>query len=254
MSRVEQLIVRTARRILTRNGLRVVEASKAPEVRHVDVWDAVRRFTMVDSARVDALFDAVRQIVKNDVPGDLVECGVYRGGCSMTMALALNSLGVVDRSIWLYDTFSGMTRPGALDIRLHDGQDAIEPFEAAATGPNSSTWCEADLDSVKQNMRTTGYPPERMRFIAGPVEETLHREIPEQISLLRLDTDWYESTRVELEVLLPRLSPGGVLIIDDYNHWSGARRAVDEYLSANNLRLVLFPVGKGSVMTTIGSL
>ena len=77
----------------------------------------------------------------------------------------------------------------------------------------------------------TGYPPERIHFVRGPVEETLPAGAPDEIALLRLDTDWYESTRHELEHLYPRLAAGGVLLVDDYGHWEGARKAVDEYFA-----------------------
>jgi hypothetical protein len=88
-------------------------------------------------------------------------------------------------------------------------------------------------------MDSTGYPQNRVRFIKGRVEETVPGEAPEQIALLRLDTDWYESTQHELEYLFPRLAPGGVLILDDYGHWAGARKAVDDYIALHKLPLLL---------------
>ncbi|MCW2967337.1 MAG: macrocin O-methyltransferase, partial [Solirubrobacteraceae bacterium] len=93
-----------------------------------------------------------------------------------------------------------------------------------------SVFNEAD---VRNTVLGTGYPPERIHFVRGPVEETLPEHAPERLALLRLDTDWYESTRAEMEHLYPRLSDGGVLIIDDYGHWDGARRAVEEHFAAN---------------------
>jgi len=89
--------------------------------------------------------------------------------------------------------------------------------------------CYSPLEEVKRNMEATGYPPAQISYIKGKVEDTLPAEAPAQIAVLRLDTDWYESTRHELVHLYPRLSPGGVLIIDDYGYWTGARKAVDEY-------------------------
>lgn len=253
MSRVDNLRKRLAERLIGGQGLKVVAKGKAPDVLHAGVWERVRAQTMTDSARVDAVYEAARQVIDRDIPGDLVECGVYRGGCSMAIALALRSLSVTDRTIWLYDTFTGMTRPTDEDVRIHDGDVALPRFEASATGENSADWCAADLATVRGNMRSTGYPDDCLRFVVGPVEETLRtKEIPERIALLRLDTDWYESTRIELEVLMPRLSSGGVLIIDDYNHWAGSRRAVDDYFAALPHRPIMFPVGKGSVIATVG--
>jgi hypothetical protein len=154
----------------------------------------------------------------------------------MLAALALKQAGADDREIWLYDTFEGMTEPGELDIR-YDGKPACErwrEFRQAGRG-----WCLAGLEEVMANMAATGYPPERLRFVKGRVEETVHREAPERIALLRLDTDWYRSTQAEMEALFPRLSRGGVLMLDDYGHWGGARRAVDEYLRSNGVRMLL---------------
>lgn len=252
MGRVVELRRRLASRLVAGQGLKLVPKGKAPDALHSDVWERVRGETMTDSARVDAVYEAARQVVDLGILGDLVECGVYRGGCSMAMALGIHAAGSTDRTIWLYDTFAGMTRPTELDVRLHDGQDALPKFEERATGQNSADWCAADVETVRANMRLTGYPEDQIRFVVGPVEETLRTTVPERIALLRLDTDWYESTKVELEVLLPRLSPGGVLIVDDYNHWSGSRRAVDEYFSRLARRPILFPVGKGSIVATIG--
>ena len=251
MQLLDTLSDRLLSRLLSRRGLRAVPASKPPRILHPEVWEAVRAHTMTDPPRVDALYAAVEQIVETGIEGDLVECGVYRGGCSMAMAMALRAAGSQQRVIWLYDTYEGMTRPDGNDVRIHDGTPAAEKFEATTTGENASTWCAADLETVRSNMLSTGYPEEKLRFVAGPVEETLRSpQIPERIALLRLDTDWYASTRVELEVLMPRVVPGGVLIIDDYNHWAGSRRAVDEYFATRD-RPLLFPVGSGSVMGVI---
>jgi predicted O-methyltransferase YrrM len=95
------------------------------------------------------------------------------------------------------------------------------------------------LADVQANLRSTGYPVERMRFVVGDVADTVPREAPERIAILRLDTDWYASTRHELEHLYPRLAVGGVLIVDDYGHWEGARLAVDEFLERTSAPILL---------------
>ena len=92
---------------------------------------------------------------------------------------------------------------------------------------------------MRRTVAATGYPMDRERFVPGPVEETLPAAAPETIALLRLDTDWYESTRHELVHLFPRLRPGGVLIVDDYGHWSGAKHSVDEYFSGTGQHILL---------------
>ena len=104
---------------------------------------------------------------------------------------------------------------------------------------SSNIWAYSPMDEVRMNVSSIGYPSSRLRFVKGRVEHTVPRDAPEQISVLRLDTDWYESTRHELIHLYPRISIGGVLIIDDYGHWEGARRAVDEYLSEQNATILL---------------
>ena len=201
---------------------------------------AVRPFTMTSEARIRVLCELVRDIVRRGIPGDIAECGVWRGGSMMAVALTLLELGDTGRVLHLFDTFQGMTPPGEHDVSL-DGRSAAEQLRAAdpADDGPQSVWCRAPLEGVRAAMAGTGYPMERVRFVAGAVEETLPREAPARLALLRLDTDWYASTRHELEHLYPRLSPGGVLIIDDYGHWRGARKAVDEYFAAQRLPLHL---------------
>ena len=146
----------------------------------------------------------------------------------MIVALALAELGVRDRDIYLFDTYEGMTPPTEADTSL-DGRSAREQLDEQAKSDASSVWCCASLEEVRHNMASTGYPLERIHLVKGPVERTVPEAAPVAICLLRLDTDWYESTRHELNHLFPRVSSDGVLIIDDYGHWHGARKAVDEY-------------------------
>lgn len=202
-----------------------------PDIAPADqaILQRVAAFTMTSTARQVALLEAVRYVVRRGVLGDFVECGVWRGGSSMIVALALAQLGVRDRDLWLFDTYEGMTPPTDLD-RSVDGRLASDLLASQSKGDASSVWCCASLDEVHDTMLSTGYPPERIHLIKGAVEETIPATAPASIALLRLDTDWYESTRHEMDHLFPRVSPDGVLIVDDYGHWQGARRAIDEYL------------------------
>jgi len=203
------------------------------------VFRAVAAYTMTSAERVEALVNAVRYIVANGVAGDIVECGVWRGGSSMAAALTLRELGDERRHLYLYDTFAGMSAPTEEDV-TRDGVGAKGKFVERQLSEESSDWCRASLDEVRLNLASTGYPDERLHFIKGKVEATLPVSMPAgPIALLRLDTDWYESTRHELLHLYPRLVRGGVLIIDDYGHWAGARKAVDEYFSAHPPALLL---------------
>ena len=186
--------------------------------------------TLTGVARLQALVDAVRHLVVAGVPGGFAECGVWRGGSVLAMALTLQQLDAADRDLHLYDTFEGMTEPTEHDT---------SPFHPPAleTWREGGRWEEAlpafDEEAVRALVLDSGYPAERVHLHRGPVEETLPAQDPGPLALLRLDTDWYESTRHELEHLYPRLASGGVLIVDDYGHWEGARRAVDEYFAAH---------------------
>lgn len=201
-----------------------------------EVWERVAPYTMTTPSRVYALVRAVEYVVAARVPGAFVECGVWRGGSMMAVALTLLRLGQTDRDLYLYDTFAGMTEPGTEDVRV-TGEPAAELLERLPRASNE--WAVATLEEVRSAMGGVGYPEERIRYVVGRVEETLPEHAPAEIALLRLDTDWYASTRHELEHLYPRLASGGVLIVDDYGHWQGQRRAVDEYLAEHGIALLL---------------
>jgi O-methyltransferase len=190
----------------------------------------ISSYTMTSVDRQLALIQAVRHITAHRIPGSLVECGVWKGGSAMAMALTLIDEGDVQRDLRLYDTFEGMPPPQDID-RTADGTLAQTHLDR---DPNREawTWAVAGMEEVRQNMGSTGYPLERITYIKGPIETTIPAESPTgQIALLRLDTDWYASTRHGLEHLFPLIATGGILIIDDYGHWEGARKATDEYLA-----------------------
>lgn len=206
------------------------------------IIDAARPYTITGTARIQALIDSVRYCVRRGVPGAFAECGVWRGGSVLAMILTLQDEGVDDRDLLLYDTFEGMTAPSELDTSPFD-PPALETWRTAEERGRPA-WPEyfedpaaIHEDGVRATLEATGYPPGRIRLVRGPVETTLPAQAPERVALLRLDTDWYESTRHELDHLYPRLSPGGVLIVDDYGHWQGAARAVDEYFAQNPVLL-----------------
>jgi len=183
--------------------------------------------TMTTREGQATLINAVRYIHRNGLAGAFVECGVWRGGSSMAMALTLLQESAGDRDLFLYDTFEGMTQPSSID-RTHQGVLASEAMESDVE--KTGVWCVASLEDVQRNMRSTGYSEKLLHFVKGSVEQTVPAQAPDgPIALLRLDTDWYESTMHELTHLYPRLVSGGVLIIDDYGFWEGARKAVDEY-------------------------
>jgi len=194
--------------------------------------------TMTSVERVYALYKAVEYLSVAMIPGDLVECGVWRGGSMMCAALTLMRAGDTSRRLYLYDTFEGMVQPDVADIDF-GGRSASGQLSAEERSEGSYIWAYAPLELVRRNMASTGYPTNRISYVRGPVEQTIPVTMPESIALLRLDTDWHASTRHELDHLFPLLVKGGVLIIDDYGHWQGARRAVDEYFAASDVKVLL---------------
>ncbi|HWA38222.1 MAG TPA: TylF/MycF/NovP-related O-methyltransferase [Burkholderiales bacterium] len=234
-------LVQATRRVLHRMGIDIVRwppALPADVAEDRAVIERVRPYTMTSPERIHALVKATRHVAAAQIPGAIVECGVWRGGSMMATALTLIAAGDTARELYLFDTFEGMTAPTAQDVDL-EGTAASALLQAQSKSDPQSVWCYATEEDVGGVMAATGYPRERIHLVKGKVEETLPGEAPAQIALLRLDTDWYESTRHELEHLFPRLSPGGVLIIDDYGHWAGCRRAVDEYLATHRINLLL---------------
>lgn len=188
---------------------------------------------------------ACRHVVLNNIPGDFVECGVWRGGQSIVAAKTLEYFDS-NKRLWLYDTFEGMTAPSQYDVD-YLGRVA-ENKEGSKSRTIQNDWVYADLEEAKRNINEFDINISLLSFIVGDISKTLteKRHIPEKISILRLDTDWYESTKKELEVLYPLLSPGGILIIDDYGHWGGSRKAVDEYFKNSKM---LIPIDYTSRIT-----
>jgi O-methyltransferase len=203
-----------------------------------DTFVSVSPFTQTSPERIFALCKAVKYIVANKIPGAMVECGVWKGGSMMAIARTLIQLEDYSRDLYLYDTFEGMTPPGEKDID-YDGVPASILLSQMSKGIEDFRWNYVPLDEVKKSVCNVGYRNDKIHFIKGKVEDTLPRAAPECISLLRLDTDWYESTRHELITLFPRISPGGVLVIDDYGHFTGAREAVDEYIREKRVPILL---------------
>ena len=194
--------------------------------------DEVQPFTQTSRERIVTLADAVEYVVRRDIPGDFVECGVWLGGSCMVIAKTLLQLGVRDRRIWLYDTFGAMPQPA------DDERDANRDFAGRLPERVSSEVpYGAYLPTVRENMEATGYPADLISYIGGLVEETIPDTTPEEIALLRLDTDWYSSISHELEHLYPLVAEKGVLIVDDYGHFLGARTAVDDYFEQSPILL-----------------
>lgn len=229
---------------MARKALRVLGFDLVPtafpadmDPRFEHIASSCAPFTMTPRERLYGLYQAVRYVTAAHIAGDIVECGVWRGGSCMAAAWTLLELGSTARDLYLYDTFAGMTKPGEFDVDQRSAS-ALSTWQRAQAG-DVNRWCYASLDDVRSNLLSTGYPPQRLHFIAGDLLNTLPATAPESIALLRLDTDFYESTKHALTHLFSRLAPGGVLIVDDYGHWRGAKKAVDEYFAAQGVTMLL---------------
>ncbi len=208
----------------------------------LDIYNSCKEYTMTSINSMFALYKSVEYIIKNKIEGDFIECGVWRGGSSMVIAKTLLKLNVSDRKIYLYDTFEGMTAPteNDLDTTGQSAEDLLKNSSKNDGKAKESIWCIASFEEVTQNLSMMNYPSNNIHLIKGKVEDTLQNDnLIEKIALLRLDTDWYESTKIEMEVLFPKLMTKGVLIIDDYGYWLGAKKAIDEYFEKFNLYYLL---------------
>lgn len=189
-----------------------------------DFTEIVSPLSMTSPDRIAALWRSLEEVRECDVPGDLVECGVWRGGNVVGMAAYLKHHDMTGRRVWAYDTFDGMRGASDADVSV-DGEVGLQIKRGTPLN------CEASVNELRKSL---GDLASLVEIVQGDVCETLVAgRVPAAVGLLRLDTDFYESTKVELEVLFPRLSKGGVCIVDDYGHWRGCRRAVDEHFGGS---------------------
>jgi O-methyltransferase len=228
------------------DSLKRSNTNKAPE-QHLDIqkgefyelYRLCKPYTMTSVERMYGLYSAVEYILRNNIEGDFVECGVWRGGSSMLILKMLLNRNIRNRRLYMYDTYEGMSEPTSHDVDISK-KNASTSLKENESNKEESVWCLASLEDVKRNFAQEGLSIENINFIKGKVEDTIPQVMPTSaIALLRLDTDWYESTKHEMNFLFPKLTRNGVLIIDDYGHWEGCRKAVDEYLADNHISLLL---------------
>jgi len=205
---------------------------------HLSVWRKVAPYTMTSPERIYGLVESVRYIQRYKIPGAIVECGVWKGGSMLACAETLLHVGECGRDLFLYDTFEGMPPPDQVDETINN-RKASQLLDQNTDKTANLIWAYSNLEEVQTTIQSSGYPTDKIHYVVGKVEETIPTTIPQQIALLRLDTDWYSSTRHELIHLFPRLVSGGVLIIDDYGYWKGARKAVDEYFTQTGIPILL---------------
>ncbi len=204
-----------------------------------EVYGFCKPYTMTSIERMYSLYCSVNFIIRNEIKGDFVECGVWKGGSAMLIAKMLSNYKENNRKIFLYDTFEGMSEPTEMDKDILGGEANIRMQNSLKSDQNS-IWCYSSIEEVKENLRTTGFALSNINMIKGKVEDTIPGTMPpDTIALLRLDTDFYESTLHELNHLYPLLNTDGVLIIDDYGHWQGCKKAVDEYFEKEKVKMLL---------------
>jgi O-methyltransferase len=187
--------------------------------------------------------EAIQYILENNIEGAVVECGVNQGRFEIIWIHELQKTNTV-RDIYLYDTFEGLVEPGEHDytcennIHFDMNKDLVKDvWKNHIINDKTNAWCYCPLDQVKANLNSTGYPQDKLHYVVGDVMETLSdaSNIPEKIAILRLDTDWYESSRYELEQMYDNVVTGGVIIFDDYYLWHGQRKATDEFFESRNI-------------------
>ncbi len=188
------------------------------------LYRQIRPYTMSSNARLRGLYRGVRSVVSNQTPGDVVECGTARGGSAALMGLTLNRLGA-RRGLWVFDTFEGLPPPTLDD----------PDFETAKLYTGE---CRGELEEVVALFERLGILS-NTSFVKGLFQETLPACEVQKIAFLHIDGDWYDSVRVCLDHLYDRVSPGGIIQIDDYGHWAGARKAVDEFLRQRSIDVPL---------------
>ena len=188
------------------------------------------RLTMASFERLITTVMACKHALEAGIEGDFVECGVWRGGNAIAAAEIFKLHGS-DKAVWLFDTFQGMTAPTDADVQVSDGKAA-----SSREIVDILKDCVVSIESVRRNFEMRGLTT-NVEFVQGDVCESLdYVKLPSKICVLRLDTDWYESTKKELEVLYPRVPLGGCLIVDDYGHWAGSKKATDEYFARSGGR------------------
>ena len=210
------------------NNQKIAELSK----KDYELINLIKNYSMTPKIRIYNLMQALKHLKIKKIEGDYVECGVWKGGNILLFKKFLESENSRQRNIYAFDTFEGMTDPDKNDFEISTNNTAIKLLQKDKN-KKTNVWGICNLDQVKKNISKHTKDLNNIYFIKGDVEKTLNeiKNIPEKISLLRLDTDWYKSTKKELEVLYEKVSSGGVIIIDDYGHWGGSKKAVDEFFS-----------------------
>jgi hypothetical protein len=192
-------------------------------------------YSMAGIARMDNVQFCIERILRERIPGDLIETGVWRGGMAIFMRAVLMHHGDSERTVWAADSFEGLPKP-------RDTHDRRSVFDL-------SDWdtLKVGLDEVRSNFERFGLLDERVRFIPGWFKNTLQEAPIHQLALLRLDGDMYESTMDALSALYSKVSTGGFIVVDDYHSWPACQEAVDDYRLRNDIDEPLVAVDRQAV-------
>src|SRR6185312_13866256 len=233
---------RVGRRILKiRNYMLVRERPFDQRKRDMGLdWPADAE-TMIGMQRLTSLQHCVETVLADDIPGDLVECGVWRGGASILMRAVLAAYEDETRCVWLADSFEGVPRPDAANYKA----DKL-PWYAMGLHRAAPVLAVSEAE-VRANFERYGLLDDQVRFLPGWFKDTLPNAPIDRISVLRLDGDLYESTIQALDALYPRLSPGGFCIIDDYN-LQGCRQAVADYRAKHEISAEISKIDQCGVL------
>lgn len=215
-----------------KRGLRIVKRRAFNELARMNGkdWPSIA-YTMVGIKRLENVEYAIKTAIKENIPGDVIECGVWRGGCSMFMRAVMDEAGGRDRILWLADSFDGMPKPDATKYPADAGFDLSE-----------NDYLSVPLETVERNFHRFGLNVSNTRFLKGWFKDTLPAAPIGSISVLRADGDLYESTMDILTNLYARVSPGGFVIIDDYSAWEPCRKAVNEFRESHGITATIHDI------------
>jgi len=187
------------------------------------IWP-VRSYTMVGLKRLDNIQSCIESVVANNIPGDFIETGVWRGGSTIFMRAVLKAYGILDRRVWVADSFEGLPKPNA-ELYPADLGDMHHTVKELAI----------PLDQVQAHFQKFGLLDEQVRFLKGWFRDTLPTAPIAKLAVLRLDGDLYESTMDALVHLYPKLSIGGYVIVDDYGAIDACRKAIDDFRQTHGI-------------------
>lgn len=198
-------------------------------------------------------FNSYKKIYKNQVQGSFVECGVWKGIYLVFIQKLNEYYNLNNRKIYGYDTFEGNPRPLEKndDINVDKyGNSLIKEYDYKKMDDNTSGWNNASLDNVQENFNQNTQPNNNLILIKGKVEDTLldQKNLPEKIAILKLDTNFYESFKIELEILAPKVQKNGIIIIDNYYSYKGIQKATDEYLQKNKLKVEFNRISRNAII------